>query len=333
MKMRYGFLFILLFPIMLWAQEIPITLQTIENSVIYPTRDAPATVLSLNNSLVSSQIQGSIIKFDPLVGDEVKANQIICEIDCTEYKLHKEQIAAQLQSTAKQIELQKWRLNRLSSLASGKHVSEEGLLNAKTELAVLNAQAQQQKVQAALATKKISYCQVRAPFSGILVERNSHIGELANVGTPLFRIVDHLQPELQSFLQPQELKALANASEIKFNSKDGQYQVKLRKEVAVYDSLKRTQEVRFRFVNNAPPPGAAGRLTWHENTAHLPAHLLVQYQGKRGFYTYHNDKIEFNPVDNTQEGRPFLMPQKVSGKLIVDGRYAVTPGATVTITQ
>jgi RND family efflux transporter MFP subunit len=310
----------------IYANPIPITTSKTDELVIHPRSSTPATVLSLSNSIISSQIQGQILNYNFQVGDTVKQNDIICTINCEQYLLEQKQIDAQINSSKKKIEMFDWQLKRKKTLANQNNFSAEGLIIAKTSLFEAKSILAHQTAQKGINSNNIRHCSVKAPFSGTIVEKFSSKGELANIGTPLMRIVDTYNIELQTYLQPKEIQSLKQAEKLIYTCKDGDFEVKLRTEISAYDNKNRTQEARLIFINKRPLSGSAGRLTWQDAKPYLPANLLVQHNNDYGIYLLQNDEVEFLPIKAAREGKPFEIPQNINSNIIIDGRHSVTPG-------
>ena len=329
--MRKNMFLILLCFVHLVLNAAPINISTkpVQELAFYPTTDAPAEVISLNDSVVRAQITAQLNQFNTKVGDKVKKGQVICQLDCNEHTLAAERTQAQIKGIAQQIVLYEWKVKRTQSLAQQNHASKEGLLQAQTDLIVATAKHQELETALKLAQQHIRYCAIRAPFDGTITQQYIHTGELATPNTPVFAIVDHRSLELQAFLQPDEIESLSIGKNLQFEAKNHLYPVKLARAIDRLDPHKRTQEVRLVFTHHAPIVGAAGRLQWQQPKAHLPAHLTVQHEQQLGFYQVIDHTAEFVSIKNAQEGQPLLLPSQFTGDIIVDGRYAVTPHAHI----
>ena len=81
---------------------------------IYPLRSAPATVISLNDTVVSAQIAAKIEQIPVRVGDVVDAGSLLVSVDCDDYILARRQAQARLEALAARIELARHRFSSCS---------------------------------------------------------------------------------------------------------------------------------------------------------------------------------------------------------------------------
>lgn len=126
---------------------------------------------AVNRSTVSAQVSGRIEKINFDVGDFVKKGDILIQLRDREVQAKVDSAKAEFQEANKE-------LKRNQELFAKKLVASSALDKAQTRL---------KTAKAALTSAEESQenTNVRAPYSGIVVERMVQIGELANVGKPL----------------------------------------------------------------------------------------------------------------------------------------------------
>ena len=74
------------------AEPISVKVANLTDVASYPKRTAPATVISLNDSTISSEISAKVIAFPTRVGDIVEKNKTLVSLNCTDYELIKRQV-------------------------------------------------------------------------------------------------------------------------------------------------------------------------------------------------------------------------------------------------
>ncbi|MCS6318303.1 MAG: efflux RND transporter periplasmic adaptor subunit [Nitrospira sp.] len=140
------------------------------------------------NQLVNifSRVDGYIAKIYVDKGDLVKANQLLVEIDHTDYVHAVNQAKANLLSARAKVVQQEaavrnaaLTLDRMQALIKDQFVSQQdldtALVNRDAALALqdsLRAQVQQMEVALAQAVTNLAYASIRAPFAGYIAERN-----------------------------------------------------------------------------------------------------------------------------------------------------------------
>lgn len=329
-RLKYCFLIGITTPI-LANPSIPttITSKNIEELAFYPQHDAPATAISLNDAIISSELTGIIQNIPYQVADYVTQDSALVQLDCQDYQLSYQQAKASLKATKAQIALAEWQLNKVKSLANQHNVSQESVKQLDTQLITHQATLDSQRSSLRAAARQTARCQVKAPFDGVIVERFSSKGEQAKPGTHLLRLVDINNIELSAQLLPGEIESIKKANALYFENKDGTFPVTLRAAVPTYQSNSRTQELRGYFHEKKPLPGSIGRLVWQDSIPHLPANLLSQYNHELGFFVEQQEKAIFVPIEQAKEGRPIPVPSHIRGNIILDGRYRLTHGMPV----
>ncbi len=148
------------------------------------------------NQLVNifSRVDGYIAKIHVDKGDLVKANQLLIEIDHTDFVHAVNQAKANLVSARAKVVQQdaairnaKLTLDRMRTLIKDEFVSQQDLDTAQVNydgaLALqdsLRAQVQQMEVAMAQAETNLAYSYIRAPFAGYVAERNLDSGAYVN---------------------------------------------------------------------------------------------------------------------------------------------------------
>lgn len=137
-----------------------------------------------------SRVDGYISKLHVDKGDFVRANQVLVEIDHTDYLHALNQAKANLAAARAKVTQQeasvrnaKLTLERMQALIKDQFVSQQDLDNAQVNsdgaiaaLESLKAQVKQMEVAQAQAETNLAYSYIRAPFSGYVAERNLDLG-------------------------------------------------------------------------------------------------------------------------------------------------------------
>lgn len=81
---------------------------------------------------------------------------------------------------------------------AGYKTGPEVLDQRRAELHALEAEQAAQRNVIAAARRSIDKCSMRASFDAVVLERLGQVGELANPGTPLLRVLDRASIELSA---------------------------------------------------------------------------------------------------------------------------------------
>lgn len=137
-----------------------------------------------------SRVDGHIAKIYVDKGDLAKTNQLLIEIDHSDYRHAVNQAKANLTAAKARVSQQDAVVrnatlthNRMQSLIKDQFVSQQDLDNAQVAyesaaaaLDSLRAQVQQMEVALAQAETNLAYSYIRAPFAGYVAERNLDLG-------------------------------------------------------------------------------------------------------------------------------------------------------------
>lgn len=289
-----------------------INTKTLEEIVFYPRYSAPAKVESLNNSQISARISALISSISPRVGDVVKKGQLLVTLDCVDATYNQSSAESRLQLARKEV-------NRLSKLKRASAVTEQSLNVAQTDLTQANISYKQAAVQ-------VDRCEIKSPFNGIVTARQASVGELASPGTALLTILDSGNLELVADINSDEVNSLKNAASRHFEWQNKNYPVTIRSIPALINPSNRNRQARMSFNGQSALSGAAGRLRWSSDTAHVPADMLSERAGKIGLFVSEGDKARFIPINNARPGHPIAVDLPSNTLIITDGRFGLSDG-------
>lgn len=314
-------------------EALNVTTRTFKEVAIYPAQEAPATVVSLGESVLNAEINARIIAIPVQVGDKVKRRHILMRLDCRDYELSFKSAQANLKSIQAKQQLTKLQLDRINQLMADKSASLEELNQKQAEWAVMEAQGEIEQAAVEKAKQQIEKCVIRAPYDGVITARRAQLGELALAGRELLQIVDLSHLEVAAQLPLDFIEDVNQVASLTFMSGAGKFPVKLRVLVPKFDSVSRSQEARFLFEDMASlAAGTPGRLLWTLRLPHIPANLLVRREGKLGVFLVKGGKAHFFTLAGAQEGRPAVAGAlSLDTQIIADGRNNLAEGDLIKV--
>ncbi len=146
---------------------------------------------------IFSRVDGHIAKLLVDKGDWVNANQLLVEVDHTDYVHAVNQARANLAAAKANVARQeatlknaKLTFDRMQALIKDQFVSQQDLDNAQVnfesaaaQLESFQAQVKQMEVALAQAETNLAYSYIRAPFAGYIAERNLDPGAYVNASS------------------------------------------------------------------------------------------------------------------------------------------------------
>jgi RND family efflux transporter MFP subunit len=321
------------------AEPIPVSAQPLSALLIHPTLSAPATVLSDNDSQLSSEVSARIVAIPVRVGDTVAAGTLLLRLESEDFRLALAREQAAAKSLAARVELARYDLQRARQLAKTQAVSDEILKQREADLASLLADQEGQQAAVAAAQRQLDKTEIRAPFAAVVTARSAQLGELANPGTPLLRIVDAEQLEVAASVQAHLADSLQAAPAPALRLDDRQLPLRLRVITPVIDATSRTREALLLFAGDKAGdqalPGSAGELVWREPQPHLPAEFVLRRAGKLGTFVIEGSgsaaKARFIALSDAEEGRPAPSTLAPETLIVTEGRYRLQDGDAVRV--
>lgn len=318
------------FPLVTGAQNaVAVKTARFQDLAVYLWKSAPATVVSLNHASVSAQIKARVDDIAVKVGDLVEAGAALVRLDCTDYRIIRQQVEADIGALDARIRLAERRLQRTRKLERQQTASEELLDQRETDLAVLQAQRRGATAQLERAKINVSRCTVRSPYRAVITARLAAVGEFADVGTRLVEMMDVERLEVSAQVPVPDIKGMEQAGDIYFEDKAGRYALTLRTVTPAVNTRTRNREVRLLFGNGTALPGAAGKLTWHEGQPHVSARLLVRRGNDFGIFINNGGKAGFHVIPDAQQGRntPVNLPPETV--VVTEGHYSLEDGQEI----
>jgi RND family efflux transporter MFP subunit len=148
------------------------------------TEEVVGTVQAKLHATVEAKLSGRIDKMPVLLGQAVKAGQLVAHLDAAEIKARMEQAEASLQQAERD-----WK--RTSALFAQQAATRFDYDAAESRYEVA-------KGAAAEAQAMMGYVEVLAPFNGVVTKKWADVGDLATPGKPLISIEDPSALQLEA---------------------------------------------------------------------------------------------------------------------------------------
>ena len=323
----------LMMPLAYGQEPKPVRVAALEEIAIYPSRTAPATVLSLNDTGIAPEIPARIEELLVNVGDIVKEGALLIKLNCIDFELALEQAQARLDSLKARVELAERRLERTRKLTLKQSVSEELFDERESDLGVLLADKRAATAAVDMEKVHVRNCKIHSPFRALVTERIGSVGHYAEVGKPIVQVLDIDKLEISAQVFAKDVFMLKEAKELNFEYNGQAYPLILRAILPAINSDTRNQEVRLLFKNGPALVGAAGKLSWTETRPHVPGDLIIRRDGKLGFFIYQGSQARFVTVSSAQAGRSSPVNLSTDTMIITDGHFALKDSDKIVIAE
>lgn len=318
-----------------WAeteQALTVTVKPLVEVQQTSTRSVTASLISLNDSTLSAELNAKVMKLWVDAGDAVQAGQTLAELDCRDYQFALAQAKAGLQASHARYNLANTQLQRNQDLKRTGVIPTEVLDKAQADFEAAQAELALKQAQVASAELAVSRCTLKAPFAGQITKRHLQIGQQATIGSPAFQLLQSAQQEVVAHLSAEELSDQAQGTDLRFEVDGKRIALERRAVIGQISGNTRTQEVRFTLKDKHDLPiGATGRVVWEGKQAALPASWLVQREGGLGVMLAVDGVAKFHPLPNAQEGQPVRVDLPPTTLLIDQNRLRARDGQAISI--
>ncbi len=154
----------------------------------------PGNVQAYYDAPIYARVSGYVRKWYQDIGAHVRAGQVLADIDTPELDQQLAQARAELANAKAAQGLSQTTATRWNGLVAQDAVSKQEAAEKNGDLAVKNAQVQSAEANVNRLLALESFRHITAPFSGVLTQRKTDIGDLINAGAgggaELFDVAD-----------------------------------------------------------------------------------------------------------------------------------------------
>ncbi len=232
------------------AQEAPraslVEVETLKKQEVNDLQEFVGTVNFDKKSKVASQSSGIAKKINFEVGQKVKKDEILVQIDSDILESQIKASLADVNMYEVQLKNAKKNYDRYNALVEKKSISQKVFDDSKVEYDVANESLISAKAKLNELTIQKSKKVIKAPYSGVIVEKNINLDEWLNQGSQIATIVNTQELEVVFNLPISFIGGLKSGDEYDINISDEIIKAKLYAAIPSGDKLTRTFPVRFK---------------------------------------------------------------------------------------
>jgi membrane fusion protein, multidrug efflux system len=218
------------------------------------SQSARAVIVSLDKTILSSEIAGEIIELSKYEGDSFKKGETLIRIDCSIYKAQKRKI--EVEKNIAKLELDKnKKLDNYGSVGT-------------FEVQISQENFDKQKAESDIASINVSRCEIKAPFSGRVASKKVSKHQSIKPQDELLEIVGFDNLEARVVVPSSWLSWLKKGVELDLNIDETQTTVKASvvQIDSVIDPTSQTVTVRAKLVKPFENiiPGMSATATFYQ---------------------------------------------------------------------
>jgi len=309
-----------------------------EDRLLAPVMDVSATVISVNDSRISSEVEGPLI-WIAKVGTEFKKNDIVARIDERLLKINHRRAKANVARLKADMVFRNEEVDRFTELAKRDNTSKSRLQEVIARREMLKQDIIEAEANLERAAGDLARTEILAPFPGHLVERLANHGEYLNVGSNVARLVNTQNVEIAMAAPITIAPYLQKGNAVTVFDKNKTVSLPIRTIVPVGDGISRMMEVRLsvnpgEWVIGAPvkvklPKGVAVQ------TVAVPRDALIIKGARASIFKIGAD-MKAEQVNANLRGTVGLWVAvndsiKAGDKIVIRGGERLTPGQDVII--
>ncbi|MBC8050396.1 MAG: efflux RND transporter periplasmic adaptor subunit [Chitinophagales bacterium] len=256
-----------------------------------------------------ARVNGFVAERRVDIGDAVKEGDVLAVIDAPEIERNHERAKAAVGQATARVGLANANLKRTQALAGKDFATDAALDDRRSQAEVAIADKEAADAEVRRFDELLAFREVRAPFSGFIVERNVEVGDLV-VGdtsmnaTPMFRIARIDELRVVASVPQSALSAIRAGETVKvtFDKYPGEvFSAKVSRQSQLVDRASGTMRVEMALSNpgGKVPAGLAGQAEFALASAknlRLPTSAVFNREGKPHVAVVESGAVQFRAV-------------------------------------
>jgi membrane fusion protein, multidrug efflux system len=307
----------------------PRDIALVEARPLAVTLPLTGSLTPLAQATVKSKVSGIVLSTAVQEGMDVKAGQVIAQLDPAEARARVAQQQAMLADAQARLALAKKNLNNSASLLKQNFIAQNAYDTSANAVDLAQAAVDAARAQLDLAKIALADTTIHAPLSGVVSKRHAQAGEKLSPDSPVFSIVDLKHLTLDAHVPASDIPRIKVGQDVQFRVDGFDGRTFSGKVARINPATETGSRAMIVYVDVANPDGllragmfAKGTVVTEKSAAHplLPLGAVRQQDGRDVVYRVEAGKVVVQPVKlglrNGDEG-------------LVEALEGATPGMTV----
>lgn len=238
---------------------VPVVVATAAERVLAPVTYFAGTVISRDDARIAAEVAGRLT-WVAEVGTAVKRGQLVTRLEATLIRDTLAEREATVLREQARVTFYTQEVKRLAPLVNRKIVTPSNLDQAISNRDVAKGEVAVARARVKLAKEQLARTQIYAPFSGVVTERLKRVGEWAEPGEAVVRLVDSHSLEVQTRVPAETLAFIKAGTVLKLTASPKNGEGHVRTIVPVGDDRSRLYELRLSLEDSAWPAGQTLRV-------------------------------------------------------------------------
>lgn len=213
-------------------------------------------VRARTESRLGFRVAGKIMRRQAELGAQVRAGQVLAELDPQDYRLAAQAAQAQVAAAQTQRDLARADLQRYSALREQNFISGAELERRQAQLQSAQAALEQARAQAAAQGNQTGYTRLVAQVAGVVTGIEAEPGQVVAAGTPVVRMAEDGPRDVVFAVPEDKVAQLAPGQRVQVRLWSGQEGMpgRVREVAASADPVTRTYAIKVALKSSAPQP-------------------------------------------------------------------------------
>jgi RND family efflux transporter MFP subunit len=165
---------------------------------------------------IRAEVSGSVVQTYAEKGQTVQSGALLLRIEDAAARESELSARSQVRSAEQAAQLARRNAERASTLAQAGAIAERDVEQAKSAATAAEATLADANARLTLAQKQLAHTQVRAPFSGVIVDKPASAGDVVSPGNALYTITDPSRMKLEATVAANQLSAIRVGAPVNF---------------------------------------------------------------------------------------------------------------------
>jgi len=241
------------------APPAPVVVERAEMRSLAPVIWYPGTIMSRHDARLAAEVEGRVIEVAE-VGTRVQPGDVVARLDDTLFRQELSEAQAAVAREQARLAYLEHEVERLSRLATENNVAQSQLDQAVSNRGVTRSELAAMRTRVERARERLARTVVRAPFPGVVSERFVQVGEWAESGAAVVRLVDTGALEVQTRVPAKILAHIQVGSALRMQASPERASAEVRAIVPVGDDRSRLYELRLELAESPWPAGQSIRV-------------------------------------------------------------------------
>ncbi|HYC33042.1 MAG TPA: efflux RND transporter periplasmic adaptor subunit [Gemmatimonadales bacterium] len=200
-------------------QAVTVGAENIDVVAVEELRSGPAISGSLEPeraATVRAEVSGSVLRIQVDAGQAVKRGALLATLDDVAVRDAFLSARSSVRTAESALEVARRNLERSERLSQAGAIAERDLETARLNLTNAEGALADARARLASASDQLEHTRVRAPFDGIVSERQVDAGDVVQVGAALFTIVDPRSLRLEAAVPADQIGRLRPGTPVEF---------------------------------------------------------------------------------------------------------------------